>query len=307
MRLGSKKHSFVRAALGLSLVIALVPSGALAQAATPQPVLESAPRHLKFGRTAVIKGHLRDGTAGQKVTLQHKRIGGDWRTASTKEVGSDGSITFKRQDLKKTTVYRLRYEDPATEAVTKSDKATVKVAAKITLKVNPDDIFQGRAVRLSGHLFPAVPGRSVLLQQKVQGEWRSIKRVAVNDGYFAGRFEANNKGHRRVRVTFGGDSISSRARTSQEMTIYERDPATWYGPGLYGNRTACGQTLTTETLGVAHKSLPCGAKVSILYKGRTITVPVIDRGPYSHAEWDLTSRTAERLGFSGSEDIGTTR
>lgn len=307
MRLGSRNNRLVRLALGLALLIAVIPTGALAQAGTPQPVLDSAPKHLRFGRTAVIKGHLRDGAAGQEVTLQHKRIGGEWRMASTKQVAGDGSVTFKRQDLKKTTVYRLRYEDPATEVVSKSDKTTVKVAAKITLKVNPEDIFQGRAVRLSGHLFPAIPGRAVLLQQRVQGEWRSIKRVAVNDGYFAGRFEANHKGHRRVRVTFGGDSISTRARSSRPMTIYERDPATWYGPGLYGNRTACGQTLTTETLGVAHKSLPCGTKVSLLYKGRTVTVPVVDRGPYSHAEWDLTSRTAERLGFSGSEDIGTTR
>ncbi len=84
--------------------------------------------------------------------------------------------------------------------------------------------------------------------------------------------------------------------------------ATWYGPGFYGNSTACGKTLTTETLGVAHRSLPCGAKVSILYHGRSITVSVIDRGPYSgSANWDLTQETAERLGFSGTDEIGVTR
>src|SRR5215471_7928543 len=37
--------------------------------------------------------------------------------------------------------------------------------------------------------------------------------------------------------------------------------ATWYGPGLYGNKTACGETLLPNTIGVAHRSLPCGTTV----------------------------------------------
>ena len=43
--------------------------------------------------------------------------------------------------------------------------------------------------------------------------------------------------------------------------------ATWYGPGFFGNETACGQTLTRRTVGVAHKTLPCGTKVVIRYGG----------------------------------------
>ncbi len=72
----------------------------------------------------------------------------------------------------------------------------------------------------------------------------------------------------------------------------------------YRNRTACGRRLTRDTLGVAHRKLPCGTKVNIRYRGRTIAVPVIDRGPYSSANWDLTSRTARRLDFSGRGTIG---
>ena len=33
----------------------------------------------------------------------------------------------------------------------------------------------------------------------------------------------------------------------------------WYGPGLYGNGTACGQTLTKTLVGVAHRTLPSAA------------------------------------------------
>jgi rare lipoprotein A (peptidoglycan hydrolase) len=56
--------------------------------------------------------------------------------------------------------------------------------------------------------------------------------------------------------------------------------ASWYGPGFYGNRTACGQVYTPEIIGVAHRTLPCGTLVTIEFRGRTMTVPVIDRGPY---------------------------
>jgi rare lipoprotein A (peptidoglycan hydrolase) len=56
--------------------------------------------------------------------------------------------------------------------------------------------------------------------------------------------------------------------------------ASWYGPGFYGNRTACGQIYTPEIIGVAHRTLRCGTMLVLEYRGRTMTVPVIDRGPY---------------------------
>ncbi|MDQ3553885.1 MAG: hypothetical protein M3395_05700 [Chloroflexota bacterium] len=58
---------------------------------------------------------------------------------------------------------------------------------------------------------------------------------------------------------------------------------TWYGPGFYGNRTACGQTYTRQIIGVAHKTLPCGTMVQFRWNGVTATAPVIDRGPYGPA------------------------
>jgi rare lipoprotein A (peptidoglycan hydrolase) len=77
--------------------------------------------------------------------------------------------------------------------------------------------------------------------------------------------------------------------------------ATWYGPGLYGRHTACGETLRPGTIGVAHRNLPCGTAVKFVFHGRQIVTQVIDRGPYSHGnDWDLTSRAAEALGFSST-------
>jgi rare lipoprotein A len=81
--------------------------------------------------------------------------------------------------------------------------------------------------------------------------------------------------------------------------------ATWFGPGFYGQKTACGQTLTPAVVGVANRTLPCGTLVRVSYGGHAITVPVLDRGPYSHigADWDLTSGAARALGISDTVRI----
>lgn len=80
--------------------------------------------------------------------------------------------------------------------------------------------------------------------------------------------------------------------------------ATWYGPGLYGNRTACGQTLTTHLRGVAHRSLPCGHRVTLYYHGRFLYTRVVDRGPYAAGvTLDLTAAVAQALGLSGSDRV----
>lgn len=68
----------------------------------------------------------------------------------------------------------------------------------------------------------------------------------------------------------------------------------------YGLGLACGGLLGRDQLGVAHKTAPCGTLITFTYAGRSITVPVIDRGPYiAGREWDLTGATAEALGFPG--------
>jgi hypothetical protein len=82
----------------------------------------------------------------------------------------------------------------------------------------------------------------------------------------------------------------------------------WYGPGFYGNRTACGYAMTKTLVGVAHRTLPCGTKVTFRHNGRVLRVPVIDRGPYVGArEYDLTAATARKLGFSGHGPVDVTR
>ena len=83
------------------------------------------------------------------------------------------------------------------------------------------------------------------------------------------------------------------------VNVYRLAGASWYGPG---GSLACGGTLTAGTLGVAHKTLPCGTMVRLHLGTRTVRVPVIDRGPYvAGRDFDLTPATKRALGFG---DIG---
>ena len=103
----------------------------------------------------------------------------------------------------------------------------------------------------------------------------------------------------------GGVASTGPAPAPLTTTVRRTGIATWFGPGFYGQRTACGQTLTPAVVGVANRTLPCGTLVKVSYRGRRLTVPVIDRGPYSNgADWDLTSEAARTLGLKDSVRIG---
>jgi peptidoglycan hydrolase-like protein with peptidoglycan-binding domain len=102
----------------------------------------------------------------------------------------------------------------------------------------------------------------------------------------------------------GVDGVVDRETTSALVNAMPPQLATWYGPGFFGNQTACGQTLTKRTLGVAHRTLPCGSRVVIGYGGRFVRTTVIDRGPYANgAKWDLTQATAQKLRFTYTDDV----
>jgi rare lipoprotein A (peptidoglycan hydrolase) len=95
--------------------------------------------------------------------------------------------------------------------------------------------------------------------------------------------------------------------TPNPAKVHKTGIATWFGPGFYGRQTACGQTLTTATVGVANRKLPCGTLVAVSFRGQRLTLPVLDRGPYGHngAEWDLTAGAAQTLGIEATVQIAT--
>jgi rare lipoprotein A (peptidoglycan hydrolase) len=100
----------------------------------------------------------------------------------------------------------------------------------------------------------------------------------------------------------GGTSAGATSSKASKPQI-----ATWFGPGFYGQQTACGQEMTPVVVGVASRTLPCGTLVLVNYKGHKLTVPVIDRGPYANngAVWDLTAGAASALAITETVRIKT--
>jgi rare lipoprotein A len=87
----------------------------------------------------------------------------------------------------------------------------------------------------------------------------------------------------------------------------EEGEASWYGPGLYGRKTASGEVLHPGTLTAAHRTLPFGTclRVTNLENGRAVEVRVNDRGPYAAGRIiDVSEAAARALGMRGQ---GVTR
>ena len=153
-------------------------------------------------------------------------------------------------------------------------------------------------------------GKTVAVQiLSAAGAWTTVAQApTAADGSFVARWRTAHIGRYEARalVASGGSAASvGGAPPVLTVTVHHPATATWYGPGFYGKTTACGITLTHQTLGVAHRNLPCGTQVSILYNGHSVVVPVIDRGPFANgADWDLTGATAQALGITVTSTIG---
>lgn len=168
-----------------------------------------------------------------------------------------------------------------------------------------------RTVRVSGTLDGARDGEGVVVQRLARGgRWQTVARArADRDGAFTARFRPNRTGVQSLRAVEASHAdaaaTAAAAQATGRLTVYRPAVATWFGPGFFGKKTACGQTLTPTTLGVAHRSLPCGTLVEVYNHGATITVPVIDRGPFRKGTtWDLTQAAAQAIGFTETGRVG---
>jgi rare lipoprotein A len=167
-----------------------------------------------------------------------------------------------------------------------------------------------RVARFRGTVAAAEAGRTVTIERldEPTQTWIAVATAVVAaDGTYLARWRTDRAGRHRLRAVLHHPGATAAAAASAElaMTVHRPATSTWYGPGFYGRRTACGQRMTRSLLGVAHKRLPCGTQVALLYRGRTITVPVVDRGPFRPGtRWDLTAATAEALGFEHTDRIG---
>ena len=153
--------------------------------------------------------------------------------------------------------------------------------------------LQNRLRRLGILKVPAT-GRFLSLTRSAVRKYQRTRCLAVDGVAGPSTLRAISSNRRACssrRGSGGGGGGGSRSPVRFSRTV------TWYGPGWYGRRTACGQKLTSRLMGTAHKTLPCGTVVHFRYKGRRATARVVDRGPYARGvEYDLTWAVARKLG-----------
>jgi hypothetical protein len=309
-------------ALGTTLSVTAL---ALAEAApAPEPSgVSRAPLvrdiTLRLGQRADVSGRLAASEAGRHVALQYAARGHRWRPVANAVVEAGGRYRF-RVRLKRSGAVRVALlpDGPpvleggagaaAAEALPTSRTRRVIVAGRLVVGRHGRDVHAGEAVHVRGTLLPRTRGRRVVVEAGANGRWQRIGKARTRaNGHFDARVVTHVPGTQRLRVRFAGDRRNAGTRKrAGTLQAFRPGLASWYA--LYGNRTACGQTLTAGTLGVAHKTLPCGTLVTFRYGSREVTVPVIDRGPYAGGrEWDLTGATARALGFGGVGVVWSTR
>ena len=195
---------------------------------------------------------------------------------------------------------------PSTQPAPTATTAAAKRDSKIRITSRRLNVRAGRTARVSGRLLPAAAGRTVTLERRGARGWKTIDKARTSStGAFRLSFKARTVDSSGVRVHFSGDRQSRAAsRSAGRLNVFRPALASWYGPGLYGNKLGCGGTLTAGTIGVAHKSLPCGTKLVLRNGNHIVNARVIDRGPYvGSREFDLTAATKQRLGFGSTGTV----
>jgi rare lipoprotein A len=141
---------------------------------------------------------------------------------------------------------------------------------------------------LLGERRQGLPDQPVALQELGRHGWRTLARARTGTrGRFRLSFVPRRLGSDWVRLRFAGAGPELPAhRRLGRLNVYRLAMASWYGGG---------------------GSLPCGTEITLRYDGRTVRVPVVDRGPYvAGREFDLTEATKEALGFEGVGQVWST-
>ena len=297
------------AALTATTALILAPASS-AQTEAQSAQIRSSKAAVRIGNRIVLRGQFAD-APNARVQIQRRPTGKKrWVNAARTKAGPAGAYRVR---LRPRGTARWRARVAPTELASSdsaadgapgalaTNAARVKVRSRTRARISRRHISIGGKTRVRGRVRPG--GRRKVT---VRGGGRSVSARTRPNGKFSVRWPAgSNTGRYKLRVRAGANrrAIASSSKAGK-LTVYRPAHASYYGPGFYGGRTACGQTLTTSTQGVAHKTLPCGTKLRLRYGGRTVTARVIDRGPYAAGrELDLTYATKRRLGFGSTGTV----
>jgi len=272
-------------------------------------------RSLRLGQVAVVSGRLATGAAGVPVRVEQLvRGAAGWARVADTATGADGRFRVRAR-LQRSGLLRAVPIGVATVASSASSAEAggavagttrVRVAARLSPSAVRRHVTAGRTARVAGTLKPAERGRVVTLQLRGRKGWRTVDRDRTDR---AGRFRLVERLREArsvpARVRFRGDATNAAStRSLGRLNAYRFASASWYGPGLYGNPLGCGGRLSPGTVGVAHKTLPCGTRLTLRHRGHVVRTRVIDRGPFvAGREFDLTAATKAKLGFGSTGTV----
>ena len=297
--------------IGSAAVAPFVTTAARAQT---QPTIQVADASIRYGETAVVKGSAGAENAGRPVALEFSSPSG-WRVIKSATTAADGGFAFQSR-LRRSGQLRVALGESAVRSsgtavattAARSAAQRVTVAAALPVPYRRLDVAAGRTAVVRGRLRPWRAGRTVRLEILTGRRWRVVDHdLTDGGGRYALAYKPASTGSRFARVTFAGDAANGRAvRRIGAVSSYRPALASRYD--MYGGALACGGSLGYNALVVAHKTLPCGTKVRIRYRGRSVSATVRDRGPYAGGrEFDLAGAVARRLGFNGVGTIWVSR
>jgi len=259
--------------------------------------LRVSPAVVEFGKSIDVRGASRV-KPGSQVKLSF-------------QPSSGGVIPMKSTRASRTGVWHTKYRPgspgiiTATVAGLGAGAASGASLSSVRIRSNlvvtpPSALGRSRAVSVRVLILPKLR-QTVWLEIHSGRHWKIVSTRQSNPkGQVAFKLNAVPKGALRVRTaaSSGFEGGSRRFRVASLRPA----GASWYG--LYGDPVACGGVLHMGTIGVAHKTLPCGTLVTVRYRGRTVVAPVIDRGPYiAGREFDLSGALAKALHFDGVDTI----
>ncbi len=194
----------------------------------------------------------------------------------------------------------------APQAPIAAASAAPKASSALRVTRTRLNVRTGRTALVQGTLRPGRSGGAITLERRSGKGWKTIDKARTSrTGRFTLKVRRRSVDTAQVRIRFAGDGTARAAqRRVGRLNVYRPALASWYGPGLFGNKLGCGGTLYAGTVGVAHKSLPCGTRIVLRNGSRIVRTRVIDRGPYVGArEFDLTQATKQRLGFGSTGTV----
>ena len=275
------------------------------------------PQHTHVDRTVTVTGSASASDAGHWAILQASAAeNARWHYQASGRIDSTGRFALSARLHQSGFVRVIDAGVPSSTAAVSpswssspadtvaSAPVPVSVAAQFKLAPKSLNVLGGSGVTVRGKLLPAQRGRSVHLEGRFGGHWRTLAMAHTGrKGGFAVHDYPASALQRRLRVAFAGDQTNARTvAAAGRLTVYGQSVASWYNDA---GGTACG---FHATFGVANRTLPCGTKVRFRYGGHSVTATVDDRGPFvGGRSWDLNQNTAGALGFGGVGTVWVTQ